>query len=289
MPISHLQRCTLTGIDESTDFADIWALSDRYPFVEFGVLFSVTQSRMDTKDANRYPSIEWIEALAAEARQRPGPQFALHVCGRAVGDFLDVVNDGNSHGPYLGDIRPLLDVFGRIQLNLRAVMSTAEGIRNAVRHYPEHTFITQHNEANQRLTDELSGLVGHAVLFDQSGGRGVSPAAGWSAPVAGKYCGYAGGLGPANLAHQLVAIEAAANGHPYWVDMEGRLRDDEDQFDIARAHECLAIAGALLERAKTPDAEWLDIPDFIKHPPSPQRELPLSDQVGKRGRALKTK
>ena len=104
------------------------------------------------------------------------------------------------------------------------------------------TIITQHNDANRDLWQEMKEFENHAVLFDKSGGRGQSPEQ-WSAPLPGVTCGYAGGLGPENLAFELDRIHVAANGSPFWIDMEGKLRTGSDKFDLDHAKACLDIAG----------------------------------------------
>ena len=52
--------------------------------------------------------------------------------------------------------------------------------------------------------------------------------------------GYAGGLGPDNLAVELASIKAVASSG-WWVDMESKLRDEHDKFDVGRAEQCAAI------------------------------------------------
>ena len=76
------------------------------------------------------------------------------------------------------------------------------------------------------------------MLFDASRGCGIERSD-WPVPLPGTHCGYAGGLGPDNLATQLTRIQAAAGDYAYWIDMEGKLRTPEDLFDIGRAEACL--------------------------------------------------
>jgi hypothetical protein len=75
-------------------------------------------------------------------------------------------------------------------------------------------------------------------LFDVSHGAGVLPPGSgqadgdnnlnpWPKRTMYEYMGYAGGLGPLNIAVQLQLIEAHAdplNFGPYWIDMESRVR-----------------------------------------------------------------
>src|SRR6187431_1164001 len=82
-----IDRITITGVDDSVSAADLIAISQRFPFVEWGVLFS--RSTHGTRP--RYPSSSWlttnIPALAAA-----GVQLSAHLCGgwvraMVVGDF----------------------------------------------------------------------------------------------------------------------------------------------------------------------------------------------------------
>ncbi len=222
---------TLTGADDSTSLDDLWCLASQYRFglVEWGVLYSVSN-----QGQGRYPSFDWINRLASRL-EHPGarpPSFALHVCGgRAVGDFLAGV----------GHVCEVSKQFGRVQLNFRHDSYPLDQIEKTVRRNLNKQVITQHNDANADLWRLLPGHRNHAVLFDASGGRGVAPDQ-WPAPLDGVDCGYAGGLGSDNMAAELPRIHSAAAGKPYWIDMESKLRNSSDQFDLSLAQRCLDIA-----------------------------------------------
>lgn len=216
--------CTLTGVDEHTTLATLGALSQQYPFVEWGVLYS--PGRAGTQ--GRYPSATWLAGLASALRRgREVPQFALHLCGDAVHDFLAG-----------GRVTELAAAFPRIQLNFRASDIALPALVEALRRHPDQMVLTQHNQTNARVAQTLRPAPNHGLLFDASGGRGVLRGA-WPAPFPGFACGYAGGLGPHNLAQQLPAIHAAADGAPYWIDMESSLRNELDRFDLSRARAAL--------------------------------------------------
>lgn len=234
-----MMRCTLTGVDESTDVGALVSLWRAFPFVEVGVLYSPSRAGQ-----GRYPSLGWIEDLAKTLAPLPGPPLALHLCGRAALQYL-------GHPiPAPGDIRrlrALAEHFPRIQLNLRAEADTPALIQTALRDHPSQQLITQHNPANERLWQALRAEERHVVLFDASGGEGRRPST-WPSPLPGKHCGYAGGLGPDNLATELTRIAAAARGQDYWVDMESSLRDDADRFSLGRALCCLSIVSRVAAR-----------------------------------------
>lgn len=225
---------TLTGIDNTTSLQSILDISSRYqldrPYrpglVEWGVLYSKSN-----QGVGRYPSLATIDKIAALTQSQNSPKFALHICGRAVTEFIS----GTGH------VSEVADLFPRVQLNLCAANHDIDSIAFRLVQKRERTIITQHNACNVGLWRALAGNRNHAVLFDDSGGRGEIRQS-WPAPLAGVPCGYAGGLGPGTLATELPRIHQAAAGAAYWVDMEGRLRDAQDRFDLTRAIVCLEIA-----------------------------------------------
>ncbi|KWU19177.1 hypothetical protein [Burkholderia cenocepacia] len=225
----QLRYCTLTGIDESVSLDALGELAAEFPFVEFGVLFSRSQA-----GTGRYPSLAWIEHLADNAESLGLPRLALHICGSAVKEFIA-----------REDIVDLASKFGRIQLNFHSSKFQTSDIAAALlRVAPECRVITQVNDANADLAEQLrwQNCYNHELLFDKSGGRGLSPED-W--PVLTRDtrnpCGYAGGLGPDNLEAELRRIDAAAGDRAIWVDMEGKLRDASDRFDVSQARKCLEI------------------------------------------------
>lgn len=226
--------CTVTGADNSTDLEALWKLARQYPFVEFGILYS-----QDRQGVGRYPSFEWIDSLVERMAKCNPPNFALHICGSAVHDFLA----GEGH------VARIAHRFPRIQLNLREEKHDIQDLRAALDRYFWQTIITQMNGANASLWRKLSDKRNHAVLFDESGGTGKARAE-WPGPLSITHeglpfeaidplCGYAGGIGPDNIDEILPQVDAAAAGRKYWIDMEGKLRDDEDRFDLHKVEQVL--------------------------------------------------
>ena len=123
----------------------------------------------------------------------------------------------------------------RIQVNGRLEPWELEYI---CRQHPGHTIITQANKWNGGLLDEEWD--NHAILVDASGGRGKSPEE-WRRLDTDKQVGFAGGLGPDNIVAELRRIRAVATGD-WWIDMEGKLRNELDWFDVKRAR---AVIGAV--------------------------------------------
>ena len=214
-------RITVTGVDASTALQDIAALLSIAPEVEIGFLFTESP-----EGRQRYPSHAWLREAMPSARGR----CALHVCGSGGRRLLAE-----------GQLADLTRNAARIQVNgtVAAGHFSADWIEGICALHPAHTIITQHCPGNVALLDVAAA--NHALLVDGSGGNGRSPEA-WTRPATDKSVGFAGGLGPHNLASELPLIREAAGSTPYWIDMEGRIRDVADRFDVAAAAAAIRFA-----------------------------------------------
>lgn len=216
---------TCTGIDDNTDLdaADRMAT----PGVEFGILLT-----NDPEGRNRYPN----KATIKSATEILGNRCAVHVCGKtARADML------------AGRYDETLSRVGRIQVNGAVSIFELDQIG---RRFPDQQIITQHTEANRDLRWSRARLAdlgaNHALLVDGSGGRGISPE-NWPLVSTDKRVGFAGGLGPDNLATELLRIKEVSGGH-WWVDMESKLRDATDWLSLDKCSQVIAIAKALVPR-----------------------------------------
>ncbi|MBU0859909.1 MAG: hypothetical protein KJ667_08220 [Alphaproteobacteria bacterium] len=157
----------------------------------------------------------------------------MHLCGSALLGFIE----GRAA------ILDLMAGFARIQLNLE--FGDMEGRYDPARliaqmaAHPQFEFIVQYTERRQEMLPQFAALDNHAILFDASAGRGVAPD-GWPAPLPGHFCGYAGGINPANVAMHLQKIEAAG-ATDTWIDMESGVRTD-DRFDLEKVRVVLKTA-----------------------------------------------
>lgn len=204
-PPAILPFITLTGADERTDVSELAKL-----YAEIGFLYTTTP-----EGRNRYPRWEWIRETSLCMRAA-----SLHICGRGARKLL---------------IEGKLAVSGFQRLQINGMLS-ADELLHFCAMYPRHTIITQHNSANAHLKDVQAD--NHVLLVDNSGGLGISPDS-WIPPKTSKRVGFAGGLGPDNLAHELRHIQAASR-RGWSVDMESKLRVD-DRFSISLAAQCLSI------------------------------------------------
>lgn|SRR3990167_9423329 len=211
---------TLTGVDERTTWPQISELI--YGGAEIGILY-----KFSPDGRNRYPRLSWILDILDEA----GEHCAVHICGNRARTQL-----------LAGKLHQSIAKAKRVQVNGALLPSDLAKICG----YCNQEVITQHCNKNDILRF-LTSVPGsnHALLVDGSGGRGITPDC-WNRPRTAKQVGFAGGLGPDNLATELPKIAAVAIGD-WWIDMEGKLRDD-DWFDVSKAKRCLEIFNEWLAR-----------------------------------------
>lgn len=234
-----LTRVTITGADNGTDPKELLELWNEFPFVEWGILIG-------SKTGFRFPGRDWISSLCA-AREQTGNlmPLALHVCG----GFLREIAAGKSTlEQFLGS---QLYAFGRIQLNWHGESQgpqTSENVLGAFCRLDsgfgwDPTIIFQLDGVNDDLFRGAARRFLCCGLFDRSHGAGLIPGE-WPQASTEMACGWAGGLGPENLAEELPKIsEKAFAVMQFWVDMETKVRSDDDsRLDLEKVRKCLQIA-----------------------------------------------
>lgn len=253
MSIKHV---TITGADDSVNTFDLVRLSHDFPFVEWGILASHNNT-IEAAGTNRYPSPRWITDLQGLAETQGGLRLSLHINGHWVRRLL------------LGEMivpPELFHTFARVQLNFHADKCECDST----------AFTKQLNALGRDIIFQLDGEKGndhmeaaaceefenYFGLFDVSGGAGILPDK-WPEPSESyalddeteqfEYCGYAGGLGPDNLAEQIPLILKASAGNAntnegrIWIDMETHVRSFGDkQFDLGKVRRCLEIASPFI-------------------------------------------
>jgi hypothetical protein len=228
-----LDRVTVTGADDSIRPSDLIKLSNRFPFVEWGILLSRSQ-----EGAPRFPSTRWIEQLgdlAADDRLAQPLRLSGHLCGQWVRALCRGSNRFVTERPALAQM------FQRVQLNFHGDQHDVDedAMADALKDWGRGEYILQMDGVNNLLLGALwSQRVVAAPLFDTSGGAGREPDQ-WPAPLA-PYCGYAGGLRPNEVSRQYRRIELAAGASRVWTDIETHVfSDDGRQFDLAKVEEYL--------------------------------------------------
>lgn len=225
-------KLTFTGIDEYVNFDDIYSLSKEYPYIEWGILYSISRAGNDP----RYPSYDFIKKFIEWAKCEISNNISLHLCGDAAKKYilLDDIND-----PELIKINILVKSFNRIQLNIHALQFKAPAaLWGYIAPDADKPIIIQYNDNNYHFVQDL---VTHRknihVLKDASGGRGEFntdfeiPTMCSNVPI-----GFAGGIGPENIDNAAPKIydsvmsqnvEGNYENKMFWLDMESKIRKDD--------------------------------------------------------------
>ena len=230
---------TISGADDPTEPSQLAELSREFPFVEWGILFSL--SRAGTA---RYPSMDWVHDLCSSefVRNAPGMKLSAHFCGQYTRDTI--VGDSR----WL--LRPHMAQFRRVQLN--GFQWPASPRFQDVLKLSPHEFILQVGDerALRQAGDKVAqwGVDRVSALYDPSAGQGIE-ALTWPEPpdVDGFRIGYAGGLSPGNVEEAIVTRVPLSVRDGCWIDMEtgvrsGGYRADVDMFDLAKVREVLTRA-----------------------------------------------
>ncbi len=223
-----LAYVTFTGWDRHTDLDELsaWLEDCRQSTVEIAVLFSTSRS---LDDEDRYPNTDKAVEILRTAKAA-GQRTAVHFCGQAARGLLGSVGGGSVPPPMGSGV--LMSLADRVQVNV------------------EESFWPP-GPAKYRRAYDLASVLGRSVivqsrsigcwpdvehlgpgasrmvpfLFDRSAGTGAAPPD-WPFPRANLLVGYAGGLGPDNVAGLCESIaRARIDGARWWLDMETGIRE----------------------------------------------------------------
>jgi len=248
----RIKYVTLTGADNDTDIDQMMRLSQDFPFVEWGVLFSQSKSGV-----SRYPDDEWVFNLFDKIDFTVN--LSAHLCGQWVSDAF-------RNGSIAFLRREEFDEnFGRVQLNCyKAKLKEAyecERLWDAMSMVDQDVILGGNYTSDIRAIVDGTFLLHRGIfpLFDASGGHGKltknwpSPfqaeSQEYGKPGADIFCGYAGGLGPENVVEEIQKIEQVVGSEgisprgmtdesTIWIDMESKLRTD-DKFDLEKCEQVL--------------------------------------------------
>lgn len=231
--MNQLRCCTFTGVDHKTDLSKLIKISTTYPFVEWGFLFSLANGL--SRFCSDTMIINTLSTLPSSVLT------SVHFCGKSVIALLN--ENAESVNNLLQAI--LLRNNTRIQLNFNYQYCDDDFIpllQQFLTKYPHLHVITQYNDNNSEVYAHFTQFNNFELLFDQSGGRGIS-ANDWPTPISNIVCGYAGGLGVDNIDEQLMLIKQVVADKPYWIDMENKLRTfDENHIDWLDLNKCANVA-----------------------------------------------
>jgi hypothetical protein len=239
-----LDRVAITGADESIDPKQLLDLTADFPFVEWAILLS----RSSEGKRPRYPGRKWMDKLLRVADENKNLRWAGHLCGSWVREWV-------YHGEMTFEAeRPdYLPIFSRLQINFHGA-EYHQPHKDYWRWLQENKliqYILQMDGVNDAMLPwALEKKINAVPLFDRSGGDGITPES-WPMPWPNLYNGYAGGIGPDNIRDEINRISGAVGGNVrIWIDMESKVRDDQDKFDLTKVRACLEAAkqfGAALQ------------------------------------------
>lgn len=241
--MSKLKKVTFTGVDDYTNPLELQYLQDKYPYVEFGVLFS--QKRQTS--CHRYPSPYILYDLVYK-----NLKLSAHLCGvfarkAYIGDwsyFNEFIR------PFFDDDKTkteVLSIFSRCQLNLSGTHVNKAFALSPNCPLPKcKQFIIQQRSATECPLYNLSKKNDSVVLLcDASGGKGIDTPIDIYAE-SGKMVGYAGGINESNVRHKLDILYASENTGDFWIDMESSVRDNNDRFDTKAIERILEIVDSYI-------------------------------------------
>lgn len=255
----NLRYVTITGADDKTEIMDLLDLSARYPFVEWGILFSQSKAGVP-----RYPSLDWVnelKSLAAAFSAKKTINFSSHLCGKWVSDVLE-----QGEVTFFKNDETLSQLFGRVQLNcykekLKEAVASSNFWKAALR-LGKPILLGGNYGKSIELDVRKCAQFGVSALFDASGGHGKTSSS-YREPFTfvkadpekrthsqnTMFCGYAGGLGPENIEEELEKISQAVGSNQFWIDMESRVRTADktkDILDLGKVEKVLEIVSKRL-------------------------------------------
>lgn len=224
----NLRLVSLTGADDAVSLDYLQSLSEKYPFVEWALLYGAKPG------TPRNPTAAWREQFFE--RNLP-TSSAIHLCFKTT--FVDMLE---------GRLAPDVKKAKRIQLNINArgvdfsIKETINLFERALDLGP--AIILQRHEGTAAAIQQFLRTLPAAdrprvhVLLDESRGTGKEPAT-WARPDLGclPFVGVAGGIGPDNIHRVLEMVDTWSL--PYWTDKESRIRTN-NQFDRDKVEAVLA-------------------------------------------------
>lgn len=267
-----LRLVTLAGWDNRTTLDELYNFcqSQQPHTVEIAVLASPARAGVE----DRYPDPEHARDILATARQG-GQLAAVHFCGglarhlllgAAAVDNPDVLLDkiNRWHGASVLAHRIQINVpDGAIFRARHTAVGTAEGevpaagcpslLSTLPDRIPGKGIILQARGAFTPLEHQRLSW-----LYDKSAGKG-QPLDVLAAPrpPADQFVGYAGGLGPDNVAEVVAFLTSVASqvGGNFWVDMESGIRralgDDGSFVSIDKCHRVMEAVQPFLAKRES--------------------------------------
>ena len=237
-----LEKITCSDMREYNEIEDIINIGKLYPMAEFAI------QAHPSKFSAHMPRYVWFNTLMSAVKinnvnlaMHVNAEWRTEICrGEVPYDIQHMWNMRRDSG------KP---VIGRVQVNINGGEQKfhflADKVAKIIRAFPDIEFIFQYTPAQKDRIKKLDKTgADFSLLYDASGGRGISPES-WDGPVMRNHTmGYSGGLSPENVCENLDKINCVLpKKYPTWIDAEGKLKAPETkQFDIARAEQYIQNA-----------------------------------------------
>ncbi|MBO4582570.1 MAG: hypothetical protein J5714_00735 [Alphaproteobacteria bacterium] len=242
----NIEYITCSDMREHNDIDEIIDLGKKYPCAEFAI------QAHPSKFSPSMPRYVWFDTLVHALRvnkikiaMHVNSEYRTEVCSYGVVPY---------HLRRLWEIRRIdgTPVIGRVQININGGNDIfefhADKVADIIRAYPDIKFIFQYTSAQHGRISKLDKKhVPFALLYDASGGCGISPDS-WYGPVFPNHqMGYSGGLSPENVVDNLNEInEILPADYSTWIDAEGKLKSPDSNgkkvFDVALAEKYIERA-----------------------------------------------
>ena len=245
-----LRYITCSDPRENISTESLLNFATKYPIAEFGI-----QAHPGPMSQG-YGRNVWFNQIIKQAENISNPpNIALHVnyhwCDYMCSGFVPYELDWWLRVTNSYTNQPVIK---RIQLNIGDYTTEfdAKKLADLIKKHPNQEFIFPWNT---RVADKIDLLKNtgakFSLLFDTSYGAGISPT-NWTKPVYKDVPnGYAGGLGPDNVATNLDKIsQILPQDYATWIDAEGKLRDPKTtrSFTLEKAEKYLQNALAWYNR-----------------------------------------
>ncbi len=216
---------TVSDPREDISVESLLNIAEKYPLVEFGIqAHPYAMSRGQARNI-------WFDKIVKTFQNMPKqPNLALHInydwCNYICTGIIPHELDWWLRVP---NAYTDLPVIHRIQLNIGdfAYDFDAKKLAYLIAAHPNQEFILPFNNGTKYKAEKLKQTgAKFSLLFDDSYGAGITPNK-WNAPVYEDIPhGYAGGLGPDNIAQNLDKINSVLpENYETWIDAEEKLRD----------------------------------------------------------------
>jgi hypothetical protein len=231
---------SLTGWDNTVEPAAAVEFMASNPEAIMGIHFS-----QERRGSSRHPNKAWVIDFVRLARQQSADVMGHGRADAHLGNRWSLEVASGKMGVLDEEVDPA--VFRRVQLNHLGRAKPEEFLVGAEKR-SDLTFVLSRSGATKSFCEPLDDILKTyqgpakvAFLYDDSWGQGRTPED-WPKVLTHAPCGYAGGLGPENLSEQIQKLLALNPDAQFWVDMESRLRNERDIFDIGYAQKCVDIA-----------------------------------------------